>query len=523
MKKKTLSFILVLCLIMSVVLSVPVFAASGTVTLDKTEYTVLEEAKATITGLTDGQIDDGAWVGIATEGTRYQNTDFRAYIADLPVDNVLRFKAPYHFGNYEVRVFDGDDNFIASASFSVVGSKAKEGDITISKKEVLIREPMSVTVNGLTDGQIENGAWLGIAKYDAKLENTDFQSYITDLPANNTYQFEAPYHFGRYEIRVFSSYGLDIEESFFGKAEFIVTSSKAKPGDIVLSKTNPAPGEAMTVTVNGLTPGEIEEGAWLGIAKIDEKLQNTYHHSYISDLKIGNVYEFKAPSEPGRYEVRVFCKYGLEEAEYEYGLFGRAEFTVGGAPVEEIAAGTDGLSAWAAPEVNEAVEQGLVTEQVLSQFPKNITREEFCELAVLLYEKLTGNKAEPGVDNFTDTDNPEVLKAFKLGIVQGTNPEMTLFSPNLEITREQISAMLFRTLQTAMPQLEATGEFQVTVLDADQISPWALSAVKFMNANGIINGTPAAGGAVYFLPKSNTTREMAISLVLRAFQTFSQF
>ena len=87
-------------------------------------------------------------------------------------------KKPYHFGNYEVRVFDGDDNFIASASFSVVGSKAKEGDITISKKEVLIREPMSVTVNGLTDGQIENGAWLGIAKYDAKLENTDFQSYI---------------------------------------------------------------------------------------------------------------------------------------------------------------------------------------------------------------------------------------------------------------------------------------------------------------------------------------------------------
>ena len=135
-----------------------------------------------------------------------------------------------------------------------MGTKAKEGDITLSKNEVLLREPMSVTVNGLTEGQIENGAWLGIAKYDEKLENTYHNSYVSDLDMNNTYKFEAPSRFGKYEVRVFSSYGLDIEESFFGKAEFTVVSSKAKPGDIVLSKTNPAPEEAMTVTVNGLTP-----------------------------------------------------------------------------------------------------------------------------------------------------------------------------------------------------------------------------------------------------------------------------
>lgn len=513
--------VLILCLITTVLFSVPVFAASN-VTLNKTEYTVEEEITATFTGLTDEMNEDGTWIGIAPEGARYQNTDFLVYVSDLPVNNVWKFKAPYQYGKYEIRLLDYDNNLLASASFSVVGAKAKEGDITISKKEVLLREPISVTVNGLTDGQIENGAWLGIAKYDEKLENTDYMQYINDLPANNTYQFEAPYQFGKYEIRVFSNYDAN-PESYFGKVEFVVVSSKAKPGDIVLSKTSAAPNESMTVTVNGLTSGEIEEGAWLGISRYDEKLQNTYYHAYISDLKIGNIYEFKAPEQPGKYEVRVFCKGSLQEAEFEYALFGKAEFTVGGAPVEEIAPGTGGLSAWAAPEVNKAVEQQLVTDKILAEFPKNITREEFCELAVLLYEKLTGTKAEAGVDNFLDTDNPEVLKAFKLGIVQGTNPEKTLFSPNLEITREQISAMLFRTLQAAMPQLQATGEFKVTVLDADQISPWALSAVKFMNSNGIINGTPANNGAVYFLPKSNTTREMAISLVLRAFQTFSQF
>ena len=35
-------------------------------------------------------------------------------------------------------------------------------------------------------------------------------------------------------------------------------------------------------------------------------------------------------------------------------MFGKAEFIVGGAPVQEIAPGTNGLSAWAAPDVNEA-------------------------------------------------------------------------------------------------------------------------------------------------------------------------
>lgn len=516
MKKKTISFILVLCLIISTVLSVPVFAASPTITLDKTEYTVLEEAKATFSGVTGEEL----CICLAPEGTRYENSDFQLYYDDLPLNNVWTFRVPSQYGKYEVRLLDYyTSELIASASFSVVGSKAKEGDITVSKNEVLLREPMSVTVNGLTEGQIENGAWLGIVKYDEKLENTYHNSYVSDLDMNNTYKFEAPSRFGKYEVRVFSSYGLDIEESFFGKAEFTVVSSKAKPGDIVLSKTNPAPEEAMTVTVNGLTPGEIEEGAWLGIAKYDEKLQNTYHHSYISDLKMGNIYEFKAPSEPGRYEVRVFCKYGLDEAEYEYALFGKAEFTVGGAPVQEIAPGTNGLSTWAAPDVNEAVDKQLVTEKVLSEFPKDITREEFCELAVLLYEKMTGTKAAPVAANpFNDTNNPEILKAYNLGIVGGVGGGK--FAPNNKVTRQEIAVMLLRALKAVMPTINTTAEFKTKFQDEGQIANWALEAVRFMNSHDIIRGTEV-GGVSYILPLGNTTREQAISLVLRIYNTFT--
>jgi len=503
---------------MTVLFSVPVFAAPVTITLDKTEYTVQEKIKAKFDGLTDEMFEDGTWIGLAPEGARYQNTSYRAYVNELPLNNVYEFDAPYEYGKYELRLLDTDSKLLASASFSVVGSKTKEGDITVSKKEVLLSEPMSVTINGLTDGQIENGAWFGVARYDEKLENTPYMQYVRDLPANNTYQFNAPYNFGKYEIRVFSNYDAT-PESFFGKVEFVVVSSKAKPGDIVLSKTSVAPNESMTVTVNGLTPGEIEEGAWLGISKYDEKLQNTSYRTHIAYLKVGNIYEFQAPEEPGKYEVRVFCKGGLDEAEYEYGMFGKAEFIVSGAPVQEITPGTNGLSAWAASDVNKAVENQLVTEKVLSEFPKDITREEFCELAVLLYEKMTGTKAAPVASNpFSDTKNPEILKAYKLGIVGGVGEGK--FAPNNKVTRQEIAVMLLRALKAVMPAIDTSAQFKTKFQDEGQIASWALEAVKFMNSHDVIKGTET-GGVSYILPHGNTTREQAISLVLRIFNKFT--
>ena len=523
MKKRFLSIVLVLCLVMSMLLSVPVFAA-GTITLDKTQFTAGEKGKATISGLTDEEIEYGAYLGIAEAGERAENTPYYKAVIDLPANNVWEFEAPTSLGTYEVRLLDGDEKLIASAGITVGAPKAQPGDIKISKAEVKLNEPMSVTVKGLTNEMIANDAWLGISEANEKIQNTSLDAYIANLPADNTYQFKAPYNFGKYEVRVFSDGVTDNKESvLFGTVTFDVVSSKAKPGDIVLSKTNVQPEETMTITVNGLTPGEIDQDAFFGINLANDKLENTDVTAYISNFKIGNVYEFKAPSNPGNYEARVICSGTIDESLYSYALFGTVPFTVSGAPVDEIAAGTEGLSPWAAGEVNLAVDEKLVTDKLLSQFPKNITREEFCELAVLLYEKLTGLKADVGANPFTDTKNPEVLKAFKLGIVNGTNPEKTLFSPNLEITREQISAMLLRTLQAAMPNLQPTGEFKANFLDANRISPWALSAVKFMNANDIIKGSTTSDGSAYFLPQGNTTREMAIMLVLRSFNQFSKF
>ncbi len=55
-------------------------------------------------------------------------------------------------------------------------------------------------------------------------------------------------------------------------------------------------------------------------------------------------------------------------------------------------------SSWAEPELKEAYSLNLTYPDVMSSFKKNITREEFCTIAIKLYEKLTGKTASSVTD-----------------------------------------------------------------------------------------------------------------------------
>ncbi|MDD3705941.1 MAG: hypothetical protein PHC45_07760, partial [Clostridiaceae bacterium] len=315
MNKRVLSIVLALCLMMTMLMSVPVFAAAG-ISLNKTQFTGGEPGEATVSGLSAEQIEYGAYLLIAPQGARDSYDEgWLDHVDNLPANNICKFNAPTELGNYEIWLKDGDGNLMTRAPFSVVAPKAKPGDITISKSEVKLSEPMSVTVKGLTDEMIENDAWLGIEKVNTKIQNTGLSTYIGNLPADNTYRFNAPTHFGQYEIRVFSDgvYTQDNAEAYlFGTVSFNVVSSKAQPGDIVISKSPVLPEEKMSVTVKGLTPGEIESDAWIGIAKVGDRLNNTPLYAYIRNLPVNNTLEFNASFEPGTYEVRVFCSGVME-------------------------------------------------------------------------------------------------------------------------------------------------------------------------------------------------------------------
>lgn len=166
-------------------------------------------------------------------------------------------------------------------------------------------------------------------------------------------------------------------------------------------------------------------------------------------------------------------------------------------------------SSWAVAEVNEAKTEGLVTDSVMKDYQANITREQFCEMVVRAYEKISGEKAEIGNIYFSDTDNVEILKAANLGIVTGYGNN--IFGSNDLITREQIAAMLARMIDKSASYANINVYNNNKFNDGDYISQWAIPSVNFTYDKGIMQGV----GDNCIDPQANTTCEQAILLVYR--------
>jgi cell wall-associated NlpC family hydrolase len=168
-------------------------------------------------------------------------------------------------------------------------------------------------------------------------------------------------------------------------------------------------------------------------------------------------------------------------------------------------------SNWAKAEIDKAEEISLVPEKILGQYRSNITREEFSEVAVNLYEALSGKEGIlQGENPFTDTQNAKVRIANNLGIVKGVGDGK--FAPDDAITRQEISVMLYRALQAAKPGYAYSAGLNKYIFeDYDRISSWAREAVGYLYGIGVTNGI----GDNLFSPKGNTTREEAIVLAKR--------
>ncbi|MFA5636253.1 MAG: S-layer homology domain-containing protein [Anaerovoracaceae bacterium] len=221
-----------------------------------------------------------------------------------------------------------------------------------------------------------------------------------------------------------------------------------------------------------------------------------------------------------QYQIRVRYAYIANQGGDDYYIY---------SPFSNVASiGTKSFykdaSNWAISDLQKANDLGLIPNILKgADMTKPITREEFAELSVVLYEKATGEKSEPFSPNpFTDTTNIQILKAFDLKITAGTSE--TTFSPNVLINREQCAAMLFRAIKAIEPQ----GDYSITGVkdfpDQKSISSYAVEATKYMSKIGVISGD-AQGN---FMPKATTpaqeavgygmaTREQAIALSVRTY------
>lgn len=185
-------------------------------------------------------------------------------------------------------------------------------------------------------------------------------------------------------------------------------------------------------------------------------------------------------------------------------------------------------SNWAKPELQEAYDNGFIPDILMgADMTRPINREEFAELMLVLCEKTTGKPVTPYAPNpFTDTTNPQVLKAYALGITLGTSN--TTFSPDMLINREQCATMLYRTIKIMAPDIEHSISGVKDFPDQEHISGWAVEGAKYLSKLEVIKGDNNGN----FMPKAVTssqesagygmaTREAAILMTVRTWKKLS--
>ena len=122
MKKRILSIVLSLCIIMTLFMSVPVFAAAG-ISLNKTQFTGGEPGEATVSGLSDEEIEHGAYLRLLPRGETHMMNGFGA-CRRLPASNICEFNAQPNWAT-EIWLKDGDGNLMTGSSLLGRCSKAK--------------------------------------------------------------------------------------------------------------------------------------------------------------------------------------------------------------------------------------------------------------------------------------------------------------------------------------------------------------------------------------------------------------
>ena len=176
-------------------------------------------------------------------------------------------------------------------------------------------------------------------------------------------------------------------------------------------------------------------------------------------------------------------------------------------------------SKWATEYIAEAVKYGIINDDDSWNYTAPICREDFCNIAVKMMETAgvilpTDNPQRPlGIK---DTDNVNVLKLYKSGVILGKEHHKTgiTFAPNDFITREEAATILYRMAKIMGIGLGVMRPEVVYYWDEDKASDWALDAIKYMRNIRVMDGV----NGYEFYPKDTYTVEQAIATMIRLFE-----
>lgn len=178
----------------------------------------------------------------------------------------------------------------------------------------------------------------------------------------------------------------------------------------------------------------------------------------------------------------------------------------------------DAASTWAAEDVAEATQLGILPQSLQGAYQTAITRGEFCQLiggylSASSGQTLAAYCEQKGFDansvSFSDTSDPQIRCIAAAGIVTGY-PDGT-FRPDAAIARQDAAIILRRLAELVGKTTSGTGR---SFSDDAQISSYAKKGVAFVTALGLMNGH--ANGS--FAPLAQITREQAVITVMNAWR-----
>lgn len=179
---------------------------------------------------------------------------------------------------------------------------------------------------------------------------------------------------------------------------------------------------------------------------------------------------------------------------------------------------SDTQNHWAKDAINYVVEKGLFNGTSGNTFSPDLSMTRGMFVTVL--GRLAGISADATTSSFIDVTAssyyaPYIEWAYKNGIVSGVGNSN--FSPDTEMTREQMAVMLIKFASKQGYKLNSSLD-AIAFSDTASISSWASDAVNTAHNSGLITGK--SGGV--FDPQGNATRAEVAAIVMRFITTASK-
>lgn len=182
------------------------------------------------------------------------------------------------------------------------------------------------------------------------------------------------------------------------------------------------------------------------------------------------------------------------------------------------------VSVWAQADVTAAQEAGLMPSSLEARSAKGeITRAEFCGIAVNAYKAVSGKAVfASGKKPFRDCDDPSVVAAYELGLVNGRGDGV--FDPDASIERQDLCVMLYNILDAAGIDAPAiAGDACVEDYpDVPEIKDYAVNAMITMVDYTVVNGIAGNDQTTILAPDGTATREQAVIMASRFCSAFAE-